>query len=108
MVEVQAVVQAQGLAVGDKPRVEPLAADPRSALGGPAAGFRSVPNRGRTSVNHSSRMSGVQSHMPSAQARCGISRRRLLPCRDATSRVPHRHPLIKQIGLTPTTGKDER
>jgi len=36
------------------------------------------------------------------------SRRRLWPCRDATSRVPHRHPLIKQIGLTPTTGKDER
>jgi hypothetical protein len=35
MVEVQAVVQAQGLAVGDKPRVEPLAADPRSTLGGP-------------------------------------------------------------------------
>jgi hypothetical protein len=29
----------------------------------------------------------------------------------AISRAPHRHPLvkqIKQIGLTPTTGKDER
>jgi hypothetical protein len=68
MVEVQAVVQAQAWrwAINrELSRWQPTRG-PRSE--GQAAGFRSVPNRGRTSVNHSSRMSGVQSHTPSAQA----------------------------------------
>jgi hypothetical protein len=33
--EVHPVVQAEDLPVGDKPGVEPLAADPGAALGGP-------------------------------------------------------------------------
>src|SRR5712691_6571322 len=33
--EIQPVVQAEGLPVGDEPGVEPLAADPGPALGGP-------------------------------------------------------------------------
>ena len=70
-VEVQAVVQAQGLAVGDEAGVEPLAADPRSALGGPgrrvAVGAEQRADLGEPLTQ----MSGVQSHTVSTLRRLG-------------------------------------
>jgi hypothetical protein len=61
-VEVQAGVETERLSVGGEAMVDDLQADPGATLRGPAAGWFSAPNNGRTSVNHCASTSRLNGH----------------------------------------------
>src|SRR6266566_9792569 len=96
--EVQAVIQAEGLAIGDKAGVEPLAPDPRSALRRP--GRRVVAGAEQRADLGEPLIQDVGCPVPHGQHAAAPGRRALFALPNRTWQRPH-SPNSAPCGLRP-------